>query len=76
MKQKVRIRNLEDCAYRMNLSTWDEKGMKKQSIVFIPASSQLPDGELGVTEVPKTVWNKIKEDPRIARRLGKELIEL
>lgn len=72
----VKIRNLAEAPYRVNVSTWDDGGMTKNSIMFIGASFNLPGSELGITEVPKAVWNKIKSDPRIARRLGKELVEL
>lgn len=76
MKQKVKIRNMTDFPYRVNLSTWDDNGMKKSSVIFVPLSTNIPGNPPGVTEISKTVWNKIKEDPRIARKLGTELIEL
>lgn len=73
----IKIKNLAEAPYRVNVSTWDDAGgMKKKSIMFIGSSFNLPGYETGITEVPKTVWNKIKSDPRIARRLGKELVEL
>ena len=50
--------------------------MKKSSVIFVPLSTNLPGNLPGVTEIAKTVWNKIKEDPRIVRKLGTELIEL
>ena len=76
MKQKVKIRNMTDRPYRVNLSTWGSSGMKKSSVIFVPLSTNLPGNLPGVTEIAKTVWNKIKEDPRIVRKLGTELIEL
>ncbi len=76
MKQKVKIRNMTDFPYRVNLSTWDAKGMKKNSVIFVPLSTNIPGSQPGVTELSKSVWNKIKEDPRIARKLGTELVEL
>ncbi len=73
----VKIRNLAEAPYRVNVSTWDEGGgMTKKSVMFIGSSFNLPGSDAGITEVPKAVWNKIKSDPRIARRLGKELVEL
>lgn len=76
MKQQVKIRNMTDRPYRVNLSTWDAKGMEKSSVLFVPLSTNIPGNQPGVTEISKTVWNKIKEDPRIARKLGTELVEL
>ena len=73
----VKIKNLAEAPYRVNVSTWNEAGgMTKKSIMFIGSSFNLPGFETGITEVPKAVWNKMKNDPRIARRLGKELVEL
>lgn len=73
----IKIKNLAEAPYRVNVSTWDDNGgLTKKSVMFIGASFNLPGTESGITEVPKAIWNKIKNDPRIVRRLGKELIEL